>query len=136
MSRNEKCKYSKKINAYIDGELNEKEFIKVRDHLKNCHLCQNELREINRLSEFLSQYKDEDVPEKINQRILDAVKTLSERNFFYRLPGKVIKLSIAASVVLAFLSGIVLSNIAFTSANGSTIEFGQETLFSMYYEGE
>lgn len=136
MSRNENCKYSKKLNAFIDGELNKKEFIKVRYHLKNCHFCQNELREMNKLSGFLSQYKDEDVPERINQQILDAVKTLPERNLLNFLPEKVVKLSIAASVVLAFLSGIVLSNIAFTSTNGSTIEFGQETLFSMYYEGE
>lgn len=136
MSRNEKCNYSRKLNAYIDGELKEKEFTKVRDHLKNCHFCQNELREINRISGFLSQYKDEDVPEKINQQILDAVKIFPKRNLLNFLPGKLVKLSIAASVILAFLSGIVLSNIAFASTNDSTIEFGQETLFSMYYEGE
>lgn len=130
-----KCEYQKKLNAYIDGELKEVEFEKVRNHLKSCHLCQNELREINRINDFLFNYKEEEVNEYINQRILGTVKTLPEKRTWGLLARRVVNYSIAASVIISFTVGIILSNNLFANNNETNIEFGQESLYS-FFEGE
>ena len=130
-----KCKYQKKLNAYIDGELKEVDFEKVRNHLKSCHLCQNKLREINKINDFLSNYKEEEVNEYMNQRILGTVKTLPEKSTWDLLTRRVVNFSIAASVIISFTVGIILSNNLFANNNETNIEFGQESLYS-FFEGE
>jgi hypothetical protein len=112
------------------------EFQKVREHLKSCHLCQIELRELTTLNGFLSSYEEEEVPEYINQRILTTIESTAihpQRVWFTR---RVVNFSIAASVLISFAAGVFMSNQAFAQNNDSDLEFGQETLFSMYYEGE
>ena len=134
--KDKECRFSKRLNAYIDGELKKDEFRKVREHLKNCHLCQAELRELTNLNRFLSSYKEEEVPEYINQRILAAVGSTSVHPQRAWLTRRVVSFSIAASVLISFAAGVFLSNQAFAQNNDSDLQFGQETLFSMYYGGE
>ncbi len=134
--KEKECRFSKKLNAYIDGELKKDEFQKVREHLKNCHLCQTELRELTNLNRFLSSYKEEEVPEYINQRILAAIESTSVHPQRAWLTRRVVSFSIAASVLISFAAGVFLSNQAFAQNNDSDLQFGQETLFSMYYEEE
>jgi len=134
--KEKECKFSKRLNAYIDGELKKDEFQKVREHLKSCHLCQAELRELTSLNRFLSSYKEEEVPEYINQRILTAIESSSVHPQIAWLTRRVVSFSIAASVLISFAAGVFLSNQAFAQNKDSDLQFGQETLFSMYYEGE
>ena len=134
--KEKECRFSKRLNAYIDGELKMDEFQKVREHLKSCHLCQAELRELTNLNVFLSSYKEEEVPEYINQRILTAVESTSIHPQRAWLTRRVVSFSIAASVLISFATGVFLSNQAFAQNNDSDLQFGQETLFSMYYGGE
>ena len=134
MSDKNKCGYIQKINAYIDGELSKKDFEEIKEHLKNCRFCQNEIRKLNSINQFLSSYKNNEVPEYLNQRILASVRDISlEKNRGF-LGKYVFKFSIAASVLFSFYSGILLSDIAFSSQQNSELEFGQETLYS-YFEG-
>ena len=124
----------KKINAYIDGELNKKEFTRIQEHLKECRYCQNEVRALNKINSFLSDYQNESVPEFLNDKILSTVgkhpisqgKTILLRN--------VSRFSIAASVLLALFSGIFLSNFTFSNnttlyAENTEIEFAQDSLY-------
>ncbi len=134
--KEKECRFSKRLNAYIDGELKKDEFQKVREHLKSCHLCQTELRELTNLNRFLSSYKEEEVPEYINQRILSAIESSSIHPQIAWLTRRVVSFSIAASVLISFATGVFLSNQAFAQNNDSDLQFGQEILFSMYYEGE
>ena len=134
--KEKECRFSKRLNAYIDGELKKGEFQKVREHLKSCHLCQTELRELTNLNRFLSSYKEKEVPEYINQRIMATIESTAthpQRTWFTR---RVVSFSIAASVLISFAAGVFISNQAFAQNNDSDLQFGQETLFSMYYEGE
>ena len=134
--KEKECRFSKRLNAYIDGELKMDEFQKVREHLKSCHLCQTELRELTNLNGFLSSYEEKEVPEYINQRILAAIESTSVHPQRAWLTRRVVSFSIAASVLISFAAGIFMSNQAFAQNNDSDLQFGQETLFSMYYEGE
>ena len=134
--KEKECRFSKRLNAYIDGELKKGEFQKVREHLKSCHLCQTELRELTNLNRFLSSYKEEEVPEYINQRIMATIKSTTthpQRAWFTR---RVVSFSIAASVIISFVIGIFMSNQAFTQNNDSDLQFGEESLYSFFEGGE
>lgn len=131
MMQDKECSFSKRLNAYIAGELSEIEYEKVRMHISSCHLCQNEIRELKQLDNFLMQYTDEEVPAGLNQKILNSV-SISKANPFKR---KVISFSIAASVIFSFVTGILLSDLTFTQETDSDFAFGQNSLYS-YFEGE
>ncbi len=129
-----KCKYAKKLNAYIDGELRKNEFTKIQEHLKDCLYCQKEIREINKINAFLSGYQNEDVPENLNEKILSSVleHPINERKTIFL--RRVSRLSIAASILLSLFSGIILSNITFSNnstlfAENTEIEFAQDSLY-------
>ena len=134
MSDKKQCSYFQKLNAYIDGELSKRDFNEIKEHLKNCRFCQNEIRELNSINQFLSSYKNNEVPEYLNQRILASVREISlEKNRGF-LNKYIFKFSIAASVLFSFYSGILLGDIAFSAKQNSELEFGEETLYS-YFEG-
>ena len=73
MSKKSDCKFKKKINAYLDNELKEAEFVQVKHHLLNCSICQAEVREISQLNKFLDTFQEEEVPESLSNKILAAV---------------------------------------------------------------
>jgi len=131
MKQDNECSFSKKLNAYIAGELSEIEHEEVRAHISSCHLCQKEIRELNQVENFLMQYTDEEVPAGLNEKILNSVS----RSYVNPFKRKVVSFSIAASIIVSFVTGILLSDITFTQETESDFDFGQNTLYS-YFEGE
>ncbi|MDO9576951.1 MAG: zf-HC2 domain-containing protein [Candidatus Cloacimonadales bacterium] len=133
-----KCRFSHKLNAFSDGELSKQEFEKVQNHLQECPACQSELREIVNINSFLSLYQEEEVPEYLNQRILAAVRETEQEKVKFGFHRQLVQFSIAASVLISFVAGILMSDLAYTKAYAETttsnLELGQETLYS-YFEG-
>ncbi len=131
MKQNNECSFEKKLNAYIAGELSEMEHNKVREHISSCHLCQNEIRTLQQVDNFLFQYTEDEVPAGLNEKILNSVSK-SHSNPFMR---KVVSFSIAASVLISFMAGIVLSNGLYAENTDSDITIGEDSLYS-YFEGD
>ena len=131
MKQKFECSFEKKLNAYIAGELSEMEHEKVRKHISSCHLCQNEIRTLQQVDDFLIQYTEEEVPAGFNEKILNSVSK-SRTNPFMR---KVISFSIAASIVISFMAGVLLSSGLYAETNDSDITIGEDSLYS-YFEGD
>jgi len=131
MKQKNECSFEKKLNAYIAGELSETDHNEVRMHISSCHLCQNEIRELQQLDGLLGKYVEEDVPAGLHQKILNSVP-ITNTNLFMR---KVVSFSIAASVLISFMAGIVLSNGLYADNTDSDITIGEDSLFS-YFEGD
>jgi anti-sigma factor RsiW len=131
MRQKDECSFKKKMNAYIAGELSEKEHNKVREHISSCHLCQNEIRILQQVDTFLFQYTEEEVPAGLNDKILNSVSK-SRTNPFLR---KIVSFSIAASVLISFMAGILLSNGLYAKTTDSNITIGEDSLYS-YFEGD
>jgi len=68
---------------------------------------------------------------ELSRKDFEEIKEEKNRGFLNKY---VFKFSIAASVLFSIYSGILLSDIAFSSQQNSELEFGQETLYS-YFEG-
>ena len=131
MKQKNECSFEKKMNAYIAGELNEKEYKRVQMHISSCHLCQNEIRELQKLDDLLSKYAEEEIPAGFNEKILNSVQT----NYANPFMRKVVSFSIAATVIISFMAGIVLSNRLYAENTESNITIGEDSLFS-YFEGD
>ncbi|MDA3813909.1 MAG: zf-HC2 domain-containing protein [Candidatus Cloacimonetes bacterium] len=131
MKQKNECSFEKKLNAYIAGELSEMEHNKVRMHISSCHLCQNEIRTLQQVDNFLFQYTEKEVPAGLNEKILNSVPKTSTNPFM----RKVISFSIAASVLISFMAGIMLSSGLYADSSDSNITIGEDSLFS-YYEGD
>lgn len=135
-----KCRFSRRLNAFSDGELSKKEFGKVQNHLKECPACQAYLREIVNINSYLSSYREEEVPEYLNQKILATVRETEQEKVKFGFSRQLVNFSIAASVLISFVAGIILSDLAYNKAYADTstsnLEFGQETLYSFFKGGE
>ena len=135
-----KCRFSRRLNAFSDGELSKKEFRKVQNHLKECPACQAYLREIVNINSYLSSYREEEVPEYLNQKILATVRETEQEKVKFGFSRQLVNFSIAASVLISFVAGIILSDLAYNKAYADTstsnLEFGQETLYSFFEGGE
>jgi len=131
MKQKNECSFEKKMNAYIAGELNEMEHNKVREHISSCHLCQNEIRILQQVDTFLFQYTEKDIPAGFNEKILNSISK-NRTNPFMR---RVVSFSIAASVLISFIAGIVISNGLYAETTDFDINIGEDSLFS-YYEGD
>jgi anti-sigma factor RsiW len=131
----EQCRYSDKLNAYIDAELSKHDFEKVQEHLKNCHLCQKKLRELMKVNSFLENYQDKEVAESVIQNILVNTDQLNLNPQRFRFKQRVISFSVAASIIVSFATGVLMSNLTFNQDTETTsFELGQSTLYS-YFEG-
>lgn len=132
------CRYSHKLNAYADGELSKEEFEEIQTHLKSCRLCQQELRGITNLNSFLNKYEEQEVPEYLNQRILATVREMETKPFW--LGRRIVSFSIAASIAISFLTGILLADVTFRETysddSSPVFSFGQESLYGFYEGGE
>lgn len=131
MKQKNECSFEKKLNAYIAGELSEMEHYKVRKHISSCHLCQNEIRNLQQVDNFLFQYTEEEVPAGLNEKILNSVSNYRTNPFM----KNVVSFSIAASVLISFIAGIMLSSGLYAETKDSNITIGEDSLYS-YFEGD
>ena len=132
MSKRLDCKFKEKINAYLDNELNEAEFIQVKDHLMNCSICQTEVRELTQLNNLLSQFQEEKVPNSVTTGILDSVYKITETKLIRK--NRFIKYTAVASIAASFIIGLLFSSLTFQNNDDSLSEYsmGQESLYSYY----
>ena len=107
MSKKSDCKFKKKINAYLDNELKEAEFIQVKHHLLNCSICQAEVREISQLNKFLDSFQEDEVPGSLSNNILAAVSEVSET--FPVRKNRFFKYTAAAAIAASFIIGLLFS---------------------------
>ena len=131
MKQKNECSFEKKMNAYIAGELCEMEHNNVREHISSCHLCQNEIRNLQQVDTFLFQFTEEDVPAGLNEKILNSVSNTSTNPFM----KNVVSFSIAASILISFIAGIMLSSGLYAETTDSNITIGEDSLYS-YFEGD
>ena len=92
------------------------------------------------INSFLTSYQEEEVSEYLNQRILAAVRETDQKKVQFSFSRQIVKFSIAATVILSFVAGILFSDIAFNKAYADTsvseLDFGQNTLYSYFDGGE
>ncbi len=146
--KKESCPFKEKVNVFLDGELQSSEQVAMKKHASNCLICQQEIRELSNINNSLANWEDEAVPMDIYSRILAEADKISPIISQNKLPRKYMKLwrsvsnlSIAASILLAFFMGILLSNNSFgndklNDSQDSSYEVAFESYSMLSYLGE
>lgn len=124
-----RCKWTKKMNAYLDGELNAEQTVAIHDHLEICDTCQEKLQELKAVNSFLGEYSPSTAPSYLQQKIVAHAQDINIKE-----TKTIAKLPIAASALAAFVLGFIFSTQTFTSNDNTQISLGNDTLYS-YLEG-
>jgi hypothetical protein len=92
-----------KLSDYIDGSITAAERIAIEEHLKNCSLCSDALRELQKTVEHIKAIEEMTPPAWIKEKIMANVRDKSQKrkDFFAKLFLPLpIKLPIQAVAVL------------------------------------
>lgn len=86
MEQTPSCKYFRLLaDQYIEGELTGEEMREFEAHIAECPECRKEFEELRALKEMLAE-TDEDVPEGLHDKIMNAVKSeIKPRESRFRL---------------------------------------------------
>jgi hypothetical protein len=105
------CLTERKIQEYVDGELNSVENAMARDHIIVCDKCRRAHSEYERLEKFLLSPVDITPPVFIEQNVLRAL--------FPKLPTYT---SILASIAASFVLLVTSTYIYFDFSNNSLVQ--------------
>jgi len=127
------CKYTHKINSLLDSQLKDKEAKLLEEHLETCIICKEELESLKAVNAILGSYKEENVSEEFYDRILReenfGIRKCRVLNFSFWRP-----LTLAASIIIALLSGVYFSYSVFKTDSSSlyAFEYTQESIANLY----
>ncbi|HCX73879.1 MAG TPA: hypothetical protein DHM37_09195 [Candidatus Cloacimonas sp.] len=120
-----RCKWTKKLNRYLDGELNPKQALATKNHLKKCNICKEKIQELKAVNSFLGKYESSSAPSYLQQKIIAKAQDIKTPH-----RGALAKLPIAVSALAAFVLGFIFSTQTFSNPEDTQIYLGSETLYS------
>ena len=95
--------------SYIDNEINSNDSAMLKEHLRNCSLCSEELKAMEEIRELLKSRKAVEPPPFLESRIISAVKDIkaSQGLKWQVFPGewKLIPLLSTVLIALVFIWG-------------------------------
>ena len=122
-----KCKETKFIEKYLNNELDKEKKMFIQKHLETCPICKKEYSELSEVDNFLSMYSSVETPFSLNNKImydLNSGKFKSEKRGFLSL------IPVAASLIIAFVLGIYISNATLNNSLDNPTNLGQDTFYS------
>lgn len=105
-------KVKKKMFAFLDGEVREKEGIKISYHLENCNSCKKEKETLLSLNSLLKKGKEtiEPSPYFLNQLEQRIALLEKEENLFGKLLERINRAFIPATATAVIIIGLFLGN--------------------------
>ena len=95
-------KYAALLDAFIDGECSPEEAERVREHLKTCPACQNEVEMALAIRDAFPDAEDVEVPAAFSASVMEAIRSGGAPRIRKR-PWKRALLSLAACCAIAVL---------------------------------
>lgn len=133
-----KCKFKKQISSYLNNELSAKKRKLITGHLKNCSICQDELRILHETDQYLKEYKEIEVPKELNDRLMAKIDNINPENTGLFSKKRWSKLAIAASVIVAMYLGIIMGKDMNRASenNYEAYTLGQNSFYAYFNGGE
>jgi len=94
----QRCKYSRQLSSYYDGELSYAEQAELRRHVQSCASCAKELEQLRKLSRLLKAAHAPSMPEAALSRLHGKIGSVGEV-VVVRLAERLI--AVAATVLVA-----------------------------------
>ena len=127
-----KCKYSKLINKYFDGELEASKDKEIFTHLYQCLECRNQVELLKTVKGLLRRYEPIKSDNNFTFRVLDEIENRFSKGWAFLVKPLAVKLIPALALVL-----VVLSFISFSGMNkDKTVSLEEVLLASNYTSNE
>jgi len=119
-------KVRQKLGAYLDGELKQRQKELIKEHLKKCADCRQELTFLAQLSEILKKWKEVECSDEFETNIWQSISLEKEKRFSFQNAlwwAEQIFLPVGIAIIL--IAGVVFLN-DFLSENFSPQTFDLE----------
>ena len=127
-----KCKYSKLISIYFDGELDASMDKEVFAHLYKCSECRKQIELLKTVKGSVRRYEPLKADNNFTFRVLDEIENSSTKGWYFSIKPLALKLIPALAMVL-----VVLSFISFSGLNkDKTVSLEEVLLASNYTSNE
>jgi len=127
-----KCKYSKLISIYFDGELDTSMDKEVFTHLYKCSECRKQIELLKTVKGLLRRYEPLKADNNFTFRIMDEIENRFNKGWDFLIKPLAIKLILALAMVF-----VVLSFISFSGLNkDKTVSLEEVLLASNYTSNE
>jgi len=127
-----KCKYSKLISKYFDGELDASMDKEVFTHLYKCPECRKQIELLKTVKGSVRRYEPLKADNNFTFRVLDEIENSSTKGWYFSIKPLALKLIPALAMVL-----VVLSFISFSGLNkDKTVSLEEVLLASNYTSNE
>jgi len=127
-----KCKYSKLINKFFDGELEASMDKEVFTHLYKCSECRKQIELLKTVKGSVRRYEPLKADNNFTFRVLDEIENSSTKGWYFSIKPLALKLIPALAMVL-----VVLSFISFSGLNkDKTVSLEEVLLASNYTSNE
>ena len=127
-----KCKYSKLISIYFDGELDASMDKEVFTHLYKCSECRKQIELLKIVKGSVRRYEPLKADNNFTFRVLDEIENSSTKGWYFSIKPLALKLIPALAMVL-----VVLSFISFSGLNkDKTVSLEEVLLASNYTSNE
>ncbi|SDE12082.1 Transmembrane transcriptional regulator (anti-sigma factor RsiW) [Paenibacillus sp. UNCCL117] len=95
------------LHEYLDGGLEGKDSVRLKEHLLVCAGCRSRLQQFEKVEALVHAWSTPAVPEGLTERVMQALPPAKRRNAFYRFVRKHPAASVAAIFALVMLSSFV-----------------------------
>lgn len=107
-----KCKkVKKKLSAFIDNELKDKELVKIKQHLAICPICSKELKLLSWSWNALKSWGDIEAPDNFKEKFWQKIKEKEQRRLsISELIRRIFENPVPAFIILIFIIGVIVGN--------------------------
>ena len=86
-----KCRYSKYLSRYVDGELPAQEMAEVREHIQRCSFCREQIQEMEKINKMMGILKEVDVSPSYEYRFqMKLAERITRKKWYEILREKVL----------------------------------------------
>ena len=125
----------RRLSAFLDGELSEKQTSRIAEHLSGCPNCQQEVASLSSVWEQLGETHEVDPSPYFWTRLSARIAQAEERRFSLdNVLGMLNRLLVPATVVAASVVGLWIGGALYDVQRGDEPEVWEQVTASLYLD--
>jgi anti-sigma factor RsiW len=127
-----KCRIvRRKLIAYLDGELRERQRILIEEHLSQCDKCREEAGLLVKTSNFLKNWENIEPSENLEANFWRRVSSEKEREALSQpILRQLTRFALPAAVAAALTAGVILGNLVGKTMSSQAVSSWEEEYVS------
>ena len=135
-----RCRFEKELSAYLDNQFSEKKLLKVKEHIKECKICADELMRLEALSIKLKNWQVLEASRSIDAGVQDKIVSWELEKGDVKMKRKTMAVLVPSGVlagILVFLFvGVHFKNIGYQGSLKESSEKMGDQYSHQYSRGD